>query len=81
MKGDANIDGYHFRCDENTDIETYPFTSNHLYINKLFNLYLKRQNPNNLSELRSKVYPYDVSSVGISFKKINKYYSEEDITC
>ena len=67
--------------DENTDIETYPFTSNHLYINKLFNLYLKRQNPNNLSELRSKVYPYDVSSVGISFEKINKYYSEEDITC
>ena len=67
--------------DDNTDIETYPFTNGCLYVNKSLNLYLRRQNPKGTSELKSKTYPYDIITNTISFEKENKYYHEEEIEC
>lgn len=65
----------------NSSVETYPFTNGSLYINKSINFYLKRQNPNGESDLRTKTYPYDITSNTISFSKENKYYNEEEIIC
>ena len=66
---------------DDSDIETYPFTNGSLYINKSLNLYLRRQNSDGTSELRSKTYPYDIVNNTISFEKENKYYHEEEIQC
>ena len=67
--------------DDNTDVETYPFTNNSLYVNKSIMLFLKRQNPNGETDLRSKTYPYDITRNEISFEKENKYYHEQEIEC
>ena len=67
--------------DDNTDIETYPFTNNSFYVNKHIMLFLKRQNPNGETDLRSKTYPYDITRNEISFEKENKYYHEQEIEC
>lgn len=66
---------------DDSDIETYPFTNGSLYVNKSLNLYLRRQNSDGTSELRSKTYPYDIVNNTISFEKENKYYHEEEIQC
>ena len=62
-------------------IEEYPFTNGALYVNKQVNLFVRRQDPNNYSNLRSNVYPYDNESNLISTTEENNYYQEEDITC
>lgn len=67
--------------DDNTDIPTYPFTNGSLYVNKTLNLFVRRQNSKGASDLRSKVYPYDIVTNSISFEKENKYYNEEEIEC
>ena len=67
--------------DDNTDVESYPFTNGSFYVNKGIMLFLKRQNPTGESELRSKTYPYDIVRDGISFEKENKYYHEDNIEC
>ena len=67
--------------DDDSENEVYPFTNNSLYINKNITFFLRRQNPNGTSELRSKTYPYDIVNNTISFEKENKYYHEEEIQC
>lgn len=67
--------------DDNTDIETYPFTNGALYVNRNINLFLRRQNPNGEYDIRSMKYPYDITTNNISYTKENKYYQEEDIEC
>jgi hypothetical protein len=67
--------------DDNTDIETYPFTNGNLYVNKNIVFFLRRQNPNGETDLRSKTYPYDIVNNTISFTKENKYYHEENMQC
>lgn len=67
--------------DNDSDIEEYPFTNGSLYINKSLNLYLRRQNSDGTSDLRSKTYPYDIVNSSISFEKKNKYYHELEIEC
>lgn len=64
-----------------TDVETYPFTNGNFYINKNITLFLKRQNPNGTNDLRSRVYPYDITNNTISFEKENNYYHELEIEC
>ena len=66
---------------DESEIETYPFTNKNFYINKNITFFLRRQNPDGTSELRSKTYPYDIVSNTISFEKENKYYHEEEIQC
>ena len=58
-------------------IEVYPFTNNHIYINKNINLYVKRQDPSNYCKRNS------LDPKGKLMKTINKdnYYSPSDITC
>ena len=65
----------------NSEDEIYPFTNNSLYINKHITFFLRRQNPDGTSDLRSKTYPYDIVNNSISFDKENKYYHEEEIQC
>ena len=67
--------------DNYTDIEQYPFTNGALYINKHINLFLRRQNPEGIYDIRSKTYPYDINTNNISFEKENNYYEEDNIEC
>ena len=64
-----------------SNIESYPFTNNALYVNKSFNFYLRRQNPDGTNELKSKNYPYDIFTNTLSFETENKYYNENEIKC
>ena len=66
---------------EEAEVETYPFTNGSLYVNKNITFFVRRQNPKGENELRSKTYPFDITSNGISFEKENKYYHEEEIEC
>lgn len=58
-------------------IEVYPFTNNHIYINKNINLYVKRQDPSNYCKR------VGLDPKGKLMKTITKdnYYSPNDITC
>ena len=67
--------------DDSADIETYPFTNGSLYINKTLNFFLRRQNYDGTTDLRSKTYPYDIVTNSISYEKENNYYHEEEIEC
>ena len=62
-------------------LEQYPFTNGALYINKHINLFLRRQNPEGIYDIRSKTYPYDINTNNISFEKENNYYEEDNIEC
>ncbi len=66
--------------DNNSDIETYPFTNGSLYVNKTFNLYLKRQDPSSIYGLR------DGSSLNIDAELLspndeNNYYNADSMQC
>lgn len=66
--------------DNESDIEQYPFTNGSLYINKGFNLYLRRQDPHNYGGIKSK-NSFDVESNIIKDVNKDNYYNEEEITC
>lgn len=65
----------------NSEVEEYPFTNNSFYVNKNFNLYLRRQDPTCTGELRSVNYPYGIVSSNALYEKENKYYNENEIEC
>lgn len=67
--------------DETNQIEVYPFTNGHLYINKNINLYLKRQDPKGVNGLWSIDYPYSFDSNLMDKKHDDNYYNSEDIEC
>lgn len=65
-----------------SNIETYPFTNDALYVMKPINLYLKRQNPDLSNNLTNNEYG-DFNIKG-NFKDVldeNKYVKEDDMLC
>lgn len=59
-------------------LEEYPFTNGAFYINKRIDLYLRRQDPNNLYGLYS---DDDVPGIAPPIEDENNYVKEEEIEC
>lgn len=67
--------------DKFSNIEEYPFTNGHFYINKNFNLYLKRQDPSGHGGLKSTINIFDINDNTINKNDKNNYYNHDEITC
>jgi hypothetical protein len=75
--------------DRNSDNEEYPFTNGAFYINKSINLYVKRQDSNDVVKMyslngtgmKSTTYPYDVEAKHIDINNQDNYYNDLQITC
>jgi hypothetical protein len=65
--------------DTNSDIEIYPFVNGAFYINKNINLFVKRQDPNDVFKLEFDTLKFDPKSE--TYEQRDTYYEEEDITC
>lgn len=65
--------------DKNSDIETYPFVNGAFYINKNINLFVRRQDPEDVFKLEGDSFMFDQKSE--TYKQTDTYYEEEDITC
>lgn len=63
--------------DNESSVESYPFTNGALYIHKNINLFVKRQDPENHGGIKDK----DVESNVLPTLNENNYYNEEEITC
>lgn len=61
--------------------EVYPFANNALYVEKNINLFVRRQDPRKIGDLRGNSYPYDNDGKVVSEEQIDEYFSEEEITC
>lgn len=61
--------------------EIYPFSNNALYVEKNFNLFVRRQDPDKKGFLRGNSYPYDSEGKIITEDNIDEYFEEEEITC
>lgn len=74
--------------DESTN-EIYPFTNDAIYINKMVNMYVRRQDPMNAlkdysingGSMRSVLYPYDIDSNRVNIDAQDNYYNDLNITC
>lgn len=79
----------HNGFDNASTIEQYPFANGGLYVNSNINLYLFRQNPNNIqkrytidgSSLNANIYPTSISGKTLSVTDENNYFNESGITC
>ena len=65
--------------DNNSSIESYPFSNGSFYINKDVNLFVKRQDPKNEAKLQANAFPFDPTPK--TYEDKDTYYTEEDITC
>lgn len=67
--------------DKNTSIETYPFANGALYINRLVNLCVRRQDPFDEYNLWSTSEPYDSEGLTTAVESENDYSTETEIVC
>lgn len=73
----------------NTTDEAYPFTNGALYPHIDILLYLRRQDPNNVtlsysnngSGMHSNQYPYDPNGNFVNVDDLNQYYNKDEIEC
>ena len=68
--------------DTENKVEQYPFMNNALYVNKNINLFVQRQDPDDVGHIRhSSSFPTDAETNKLTNAKENNYYQEEDIEC
>lgn len=60
--------------------EIYPFTNGALYVNKMINFYLKRQDPHNVMRHYNEGM-FDIKPVEVSVKNDNTHKTEDEIVC
>lgn len=68
--------------DTENKVEQYPFMNNALYVNKNINLFVQRQDPDDVGHIRhASPFPTDAETNKLTNIKENNYYQEEDIEC
>lgn len=67
--------------DTENKVEQYPFMNNALYVNKNINLFVQRQDPDDVGHIRHVSFPTDAETNKLTNAKENNYYQEEDIEC
>ena len=68
--------------DAENKVEQYPFMNNALYVNKNINLFVQRQDPDDVGHIRhASPFPIDAETNKLTNIKENNYYQEEDIEC
>lgn len=68
--------------DTENKVEQYPFMNNALYVNKNINLFVQRQDPDDVGHIRhASPFPADAETNKLTNIKENNYYQEEDIEC
>lgn len=68
--------------DTENKVEQYPFMNNALYVNKNINLFVQRQDPDDVGHIRHvSSFPTDAEINKLTNIKENNYYQEEDIKC
>lgn len=75
--------------DKRSDDEVYPFTNGALYPHLDINLYVRRQDPNNVTlqyssngdSMQSKEYPFDKNGNSVFVDDIDTYYEKDEIEC
>ena len=68
--------------DAENKVEQYPFMNNALYVNKNINLFVQRQDPDDVGHIRhASQFPTDAETNKLTNIKENNYYQEEDIEC
>lgn len=68
--------------DTENKVEQYPFMNNALYVNKNINLFVQRQDPDDVGHIRhASRFPTDAETNKLTNAKENNYYQEEDIEC
>ena len=68
--------------DAENKVEQYPFMNNALYVNKNINLFVQRQDPDDVGHIRhASPFPADAETNKLTNIKENNYYQEEDIEC
>ena len=68
--------------DAENKVEQYPFMNNALYVNKNINLFVQRQDPDDVGHIRhASPFPTDAETNKLTNIKENNYYQEEDIEC
>lgn len=61
--------------------ENYPFFNGALYVNKQINLFIRRQDPNEYTNLQTGEFPNDIYPNVSKIIEENNYYTENDIEC
>ena len=72
--------------DNNSNIENYPFFNGAFYVNKQINLFVKRQDPSNDTQLQTSYFLLDVKSNPLKNENgdnynTDNYYEEKDMSC